>query len=42
VENLGELKNVIKARNPETLEKAVQSARQKEGIINSNREAKQY
>lgn len=42
LEGLGELKHFIKARNPETLDKAIQAAREEERIRNSNRGAKQY
>lgn len=42
MEGLGELKHFIKARNPETLDKAIHAAREEERIRNSNREAKQY
>lgn len=42
MEGLGELKHFIKARNPETLDKAIQAAREEERIRTSNREAKQY
>lgn len=42
MEGLGELKHYIKARNPDTLEKAIQAAREEERVRNSNRGAKQY
>lgn len=42
MEGLGELKHYIKARNPDTLERAIQAAREEERIRNSNRGAKQY
>jgi hypothetical protein len=37
MEGLGQLKHYIKARNQETLEKAIQAAREEERIRNSNR-----
>jgi len=42
MEGLGELKHFIKARNPENLDKAIQTAREEERIRTSNRGAKQY
>lgn len=42
MEGLGELKHFIKARNPGTLNKVIQAAREEERTINSNRGAKQY
>ena len=40
IEGLGILKDFIKARNPPTLEKAIQAAREEERVRNSNEEAK--
>lgn len=40
IEGLGTLKDFIKARNPPTLEKAIQAAREEERVRNSNEETK--
>jgi hypothetical protein len=42
MEGLGELKHYIKAQNPDTLERAIQAAREEERIRSSNRGTKQY
>jgi len=39
IEGLGELKDFIKARNPPTLEKAIQAAREEERVRRSNTES---
>lgn len=42
IEGLGELKHYIKARNPETLAKAIQSAKEEERIRNSAKGSKTF
>lgn len=42
IEGLGKLKDFIKARNPPTLEKAIQAAREEERVRNSLEESKRF
>ena len=42
IEGLGKLKDFIKARNPPTLEKAIQAAREEERVRKSHDEAKRF